>query len=100
MNSPIEIQSAMSDDKPFGFAVAYGGKPSCSAASPLRVYARLSEEFVNSLLCWLQEYVDDEWDRQMKQDAKSGKLNKLVQHARADIAANRVKTLNEILDDS
>ncbi len=73
MNSPIEIKSAI---------------------------AHLSEEEVNELLCWLQEYVDDEWDRQMKQDAKSGKLNKLVQHARADIAANRVKTLNEILDDS
>ncbi len=71
MNSSIEIKSAI---------------------------ARLSEEEVKELLCWLQEYVDDEWDRQMKQDAKSGKLNKLVQHARADIAANRVKTLNEILE--
>lgn len=73
MNSPIEIKSAIT---------------------------RLSKEEVNELLCWLQEYVDDEWDRQMKQDAKSGKLNKLVQQARADIAAHRVKTLNEILNDS
>jgi len=29
----------MSDDKPFGFTVACSGKPSCSAASPLCVYA-------------------------------------------------------------
>jgi hypothetical protein len=60
----------------------------------------LSQEEVNGLLCWLQEYVDDEWDRQMKEDAKSGKLNKLVQQARADIAAKQVKNLNEILNDS
>ncbi len=64
------------------------------------VITRLSQEEVNELLCWLQEYVDDEWDRQLKVDAKSGKLDKLVQQARADIAANQVKSLNEILNDS
>ena len=62
--------------------------------------ARLSEEEVNDLLCWLQARVDDddEWDTQIKEDAKSGKLNILVQRAKTDIAANRVKLLDEILN--
>lgn len=60
--------------------------------------AHLSKEEVNDLLCWLQGYTDDDWDQQMKEDASCGKLNPLVQRAKADIAAKRVKMLDEVLN--
>ena len=57
---------------------------------------------MNDLLCWLQACVDDddESDTQMKEDAKAGNLNILVQRAKTDIAANRVKFLGEILNEN
>lgn len=42
---------------------------------------------------------DEKWDRQIEQDAKSGKLDTLWEAAKADIAAGRVKPLDELLDD-
>ena len=62
--------------------------------------AHLSKEQVSDLLCWLLGYTDDEWDQQMKEDASSGKLNPLVQRAKADIAAKRVKMLDFALEPS
>ena len=34
----------------------------------------------------------------MKADASSGRLDKLIQRAKADIKANRVKPLDEVID--
>lgn len=52
---------------------------------------------VHQLSAWLQEYLADMWDQQMEADVASGKLDKLIAEAEADITANRVKDLNEIL---
>lgn len=42
---------------------------------------------------------DEEWDRQIEQDAKTGKLDKLREGALADISVGRVKPLDELLND-
>ena len=39
------------------------------------------------------------WEQQMAADASSGKLDRLLQKVKADIEANRIKPLNEILQD-
>jgi len=49
---------------------------------------------------WLQEYLDARWDRQIEEDVRSGKLDKLIARARADVAAGRVRPLDEVLDES
>jgi hypothetical protein len=49
---------------------------------------------------WLEEYLETHWDRQIEQDAKSGKLDKLKKQAMAHYKAGRVKPLNEVIDNS
>lgn len=56
---------------------------------------QLSEVEMRQLANWLQIYLEDTWDKQIEADAKSGRLDKLIQLAEADITANRVKPLNE-----
>jgi 2-polyprenyl-6-methoxyphenol hydroxylase-like FAD-dependent oxidoreductase len=48
---------------------------------------------------WLQEYLEARWDRQLEADAANGRLERLWQKARADIAAGKVKPLDEVLND-
>lgn len=59
---------------------------------------RLSKVEARKLSNWLQEYLDDAWDRQIEEDAKSGRLDKLIQRANADITSDRVKPLDEVLN--
>ncbi|MFS0518448.1 hypothetical protein ACEYW6_27535 [Nostoc sp. UIC 10607] len=59
---------------------------------------QLSEGEMRDLSNWLQEYLNDAWDKQIETDAKSGRLDQLIQRAKADIEANRVKPLDEILN--
>ncbi|MHC5934593.1 hypothetical protein [Nostoc sp.] len=47
---------------------------------------------------WLQEYLNDAWDRQIEADVKYGRLDQLIQRAKSDIDANRVKLLDEVLN--
>ncbi len=47
---------------------------------------------------WLQEYLDAQWDEQIEEDVRSGKLDKLIAKAKADIAAGRVRPLDEVID--
>ena len=61
---------------------------------------QLSKVEARQLLDWLQIYLNDAWDRQIEQDAKSGRLDKLIQQAKLDIAENRIKPLDEILNNS
>ncbi len=49
---------------------------------------------------WLQEYLDEQWDKQIEKDVRSGKLDKLIAKARSDFKAGRSKPLNEVLDES
>jgi hypothetical protein len=59
---------------------------------------QLSEGEMRDLSNWLQEYLNDAWDKQIETDAKSGRLDQLIQRAKADIEANQVKPLDEILN--
>jgi hypothetical protein len=34
---------------------------------------------------WLHDYLDDDWDRQMKEDAKAGRLDKVLAQIDDDI---------------
>ncbi len=58
---------------------------------------QLPEGDVRQLSVWLQKYLDEKWDRQIEADLGSGKLDKLIAKAEADIAANRVRSLDEVL---
>lgn len=41
----------------------------------------------------------DEWDRQIEEDAKAGRLDFLFEEAKQDIAEGKTRPLDEILDD-
>ncbi|QMS91423.1 hypothetical protein HUN01_28925 [Nostoc edaphicum CCNP1411] len=57
---------------------------------------QLSEDEMRDLSNWLQEYLNDAWDKQIEADAKSGRLDQLIQRAKADIQANQVKPLEVV----
>jgi hypothetical protein len=59
--------------------------------------ARLSLAERAELAAELCGWEDDDWDRQMKIDAASGKFTTLNQQALADAAAGRTIPLDEIL---
>ena len=41
--------------------------------------------------------LDDEWDRQIAADAATGRLDHLIEEARADVAAGRCRPLEDML---
>ena len=41
----------------------------------------------------LHSWNDDEWDKQMKRDLASGKLDKILARVDADIAANKLRDM-------
>jgi hypothetical protein len=60
---------------------------------------QLPEDEVRNLAKWLQEYLDEMWDRQIEADLASGKLDCLIAQAEEGIAANNVRDLDEVLGD-
>jgi hypothetical protein len=64
----------------------------------------LPEEERDEFLAWLAEYElrqADEWDEQIARDSQpGGRLDRVLQRVREDIAAGRTKPLDEILDNS
>jgi hypothetical protein len=48
---------------------------------------------------WLQQYLDEAWDKQIDGDIAAGRLDKLWEKAKSDIAAGRVKPLDETIND-
>lgn len=58
---------------------------------------KLPQSEVRQLVDRLQEYLENEWDKQIEADANSGKLNDLIARAEADIDAGQVKRLDEII---
>jgi wobble nucleotide-excising tRNase len=60
--------------------------------------ANLPESDVRQLATWLQDYLENAWDQQIQADVESGRLDKLIQQARQDIAEHQVKPLDEVLD--
>ena len=61
---------------------------------------QLPEGEVRNLAKWLQEYLDEMWDRQIEADLVSGKLDRLIAQAEEDIATNNVRDLDEVLRNS
>lgn len=56
---------------------------------------QLPEKDVRQLAAWLEQYLNDMWDRQIEADLASGKLDNLIAKAEADIAGNQVRDLDE-----
>jgi hypothetical protein len=51
------------------------------------VIRKLSDVDFQNLRFWMNTFDDDEWDRQMRQDAESGRLGKLIDEADREYAA-------------
>ena len=60
----------------------------------------LPTEESRRLADWLNQYLDDAWDRQMQTDLSTGKLDNFIAEVESDIEASRVRNLNEIVDNS
>ena len=58
---------------------------------------QLPESEVRALANWLQDYLDEMWDRQIEADLASGKLDRLIAQAEEDMATNNVRDLDEVL---
>ncbi len=52
---------------------------------------QLPEAEVRNLAMWLQEYLDEMWDRQMEADLASGKLDRPIAQVEADIQNGNVR---------
>jgi hypothetical protein len=61
---------------------------------------QLSKNEVLQLVQWLDNYLDDEWDKQIETDLAEGKLDQLIAKAEADINAKKVKNIDEVLYNS
>jgi hypothetical protein len=48
---------------------------------------QLPESEIRALATWLQDYLDEMWDRQLESNVATGKLDHLIAKAEADIAA-------------
>ncbi|MGD1852856.1 MAG: hypothetical protein ACFB2W_01265 [Leptolyngbyaceae cyanobacterium] len=59
----------------------------------------LPEGDVRELSTWLQNYLDERWDRQLESDVAAGRLDQLIANAEADIVADNVREMNEVLRD-
>jgi hypothetical protein len=59
---------------------------------------QLPKQEIRDLSKWLQEYLDEDWDRQIEADFGAGKLDRLIAKAESDIANNNVRNLYEVLD--
>ena len=47
----------------------------------------------------LRDYLDDLWDAEIERDVNAGRLDALVEKARAEHRAGRTKPLDEVLND-
>ncbi len=58
---------------------------------------QLPKNDIRQLAAWLQDYLDEVWDQQIETDLASGKLQEFIANAEVDIAAHKVKDLDEVL---
>lgn len=56
----------------------------------------MSKDQVLQLAQWLDEYLDDDWDKQIETDLAQGKLEQLIAKVEADIKANNGRNLDEV----
>ncbi len=55
--------------------------------------AQLSPEELKKFSAWFDEYMSDEWDRQIERDVAAGKFDKVFAEIDADVKAGLVKPL-------
>lgn len=64
----------------------------------------LPEKELDEFLSWLAEYElehPDRWDQQIARDSQSGRrLEPVLKRVRNDIAAGRIKPLDDVIDNS
>lgn len=53
----------------------------------------LSREELNRLREWFDEYYAEVWDKQIEEDAKAGKLDKIAEEALREYRASKAKEL-------
>ncbi|MBW4476044.1 MAG: hypothetical protein KME54_04015 [Tolypothrix brevis GSE-NOS-MK-07-07A] len=61
---------------------------------------QLPENDIRQLAAWLEECLEQMWDKQIKNDLTSGKLDRLIAKAEANIADKPVRDIDEILNNS
>ena len=54
---------------------------------------RLSKDELTALSRWFQEYLADEWDREIEADARAGRFDQSGKQAKADYDAGRCTPL-------
>lgn len=54
---------------------------------------RLSSEELDEFIQWCANYQQNEWDKQILEDSKAGRLNKLIQKAHQDFETGQYRTL-------
>lgn len=62
--------------------------------------AKLKPSEVRRVFKWLSEYEAKIWDKQIKEDAKAGRLDRLWREAEKEIAAGGARPLDDFLDHS
>jgi len=63
-------------------------------------FQRLPEPEARDVARWIQEVIEERWDREIEQDISAGRLDKFAEQALAHYNARRVKPLDEVLDNS
>ena len=58
-----------------------------------KAVSELPREDLTRFFSWFQNYMAEEWDRQIEKDLKAGRLDKLIEEAKDDIAAGRTTPL-------
>jgi hypothetical protein len=59
--------------------------------------AKLPRREFQELVRWIRDRDADEWDRQIEEDSKSGKLDRLWKVAKQEIAEGKAIPLDEFL---
>jgi hypothetical protein len=60
---------------------------------------KLPLEDARAVADWLQDYLDERWDKQLETDAAAGRLDKVWEKTKADIVSGNTKPLEEVLND-
>ncbi len=58
-----------------------------------REIQKLSREELAAFRDWFRKYDAEEWDRQIEEDAQSGRLDRLSEEARAEHEAGRTREI-------
>ena len=58
-----------------------------------KAVTELPPEELASFSAWFEDYIAQQWDQQIKDDAEAGRLDHLIEKARRDHEAGRTKPL-------